>query len=472
MQLIDLQPFVEFMKRGGLVEERHQPFYVKWVHRFLTAELPSMATSPKDRMQAFSDQLTRDVAIQDWQIQQAMRAVELYVSVFVKEKPGTGVPAESAERGGITRDRAGSVEHVGPRGGVSGAGTPATPASAMLRRGEQGGPTGGIAGEPGHACIEEAEATCVQVRELIRLRHYSYRTEQTYLDWIRRYMAYAMNHEMDWRQSGSVRTFLSYLATQRDVAAATQNQAFSALLFLMREVLKQTDCDLKSVRAKEGTRLPVVLSVDEVKKVLKAVPEDDRLLLELAYGSGLRVSELIRLRVKDLDFDNRLVIVRAAKGNKDRGTLLPRKLVEGLRAQIDVVKRVHDEDLAAGHGAVYLPFGLDRKYPAAPKALGWQYLFPADDLAVDPRSGMVRRHHISDQVPQRIMRDAVRNVGISKPATVHTLRHSFATHLLLKGVNIREVQKYLGHESVETTMIYTHVIRGMDSTAESPLDEL
>ena len=196
------------------------------------------------------------------------------------------------------------------------------------------------------------------------------------------------------------------------------------------------------------------------------------MLLQLAYGAGLRVSELVRLRIKDLDFDNYMIIVRAAKGNKDRGTLMSKKLADPLKAQITEVKRVHELDLAAGHGAVYLPFALDRKYPAAPKEFGWQYLFPANELAVDPRSGVVRRHHISDQVPQRIMRDAVRKAGIDKPASIHCLRHSFATHMLLKGVNIREVQKYLGHESVETTMIYTHVIRGMDSTAESPLDEL
>jgi integron integrase len=256
------------------------------------------------------------------------------------------------------------------------------------------------------------------------------------------------------------------------VAASTQNQAFSALLFLLREVLKQDNPDMQSVRARQGSRLPLVLSVEEVRQVIKATLPGDRLLLQLAYGAGLRVSELIRLRIKDLDFANHLIIVRAAKGNKDRGTLLPRKLDETLQAQIKEVRRIHDQDLAAGHGAVYLPFALDRKYPAAPKEFGWQYLFPANDLAVDPRRGVVRRHHVSDQVPQRIMREAIRRAGIDKPASIHCLRHSFATHLLLKGVNIREVQKYLGHESVETTMIYTHVIRGMDSTAESPLDEL
>jgi integron integrase len=421
MQTIDLQPFVTYMRERNVVDEQHAPFYVKWVRLFLTSELPPVATALKDRIQAFSDMLAGDANIKDWQLRQAVRAVELYAKVFLP----------SAEA-----------------------------------------PLAALATPPVEATVNLAETVYVEMRDLIRVRHYAYRTEQTYLDWVRRYMAYAIRQELDWQKSDTAKAFLSSLATQHNVAAPTQNQAFSALLFLLREVLKQPDPDLKSVRARQGTRLPVVLSRDEVQQVFKATPVEDRLLLQLAYGAGLRVSELIRLRVKDLDFDNHLVIVREGKGSKDRGTLLPRKLDDQLRAQIKVVKRVHEQDLAAGYGAVYLPFALDRKYPSAPKEFGWQYLFPADDLAVDPRGGMVRRHHISDQVPQRIMRDAVRKAGIDKPASIHCLRHSFATHMLLKGVNIREVQKYLGHVSVETTMIYTHVIRGMDSTAESPLDEL
>ncbi len=419
MQAIDLEPFVSYIKQRALVDDHHLPYYVKWAQRFLTADLPPIASSPQDRIRAFENLLSQDRTLQEWQIRQAIRAAELYVKVFTTSQPS--VPIKPAEQ-----DQA----------------------------------------------IAQAESTYIQMRDLIRIRHYSYKTEQTYLDWVRRYLAYALKQDLDWQQSDSVRAYLSSLATQHDVAASTQNQAFSALLFLLREVLKQDNPDLKSVRARQGTRLPVVLSKEEVSLVFKMTPPAERLLLQLAYGAGLRVSELIRLRIKDLDFDNLLVIVRAGKGNKDRGTLLSKKLVEPLKCQISEVKRLHDKDLAAGHGAVYLPFALDRKYPAAPKEFGWQYLFPANDLAVDPRSGVVRRHHISDQIPQRIMRDAVRKAGINKPASIHCLRHSFATHMLLKGVNIREVQKYLGHESVETTMIYTHVIRGMDSTAESPLDEL
>jgi len=419
METFDLEPFANYIKQRNLTDERQLPYYIKWVQRFLTADLPPIATSPNDRIQAFENLLSKDHAIQDWQIRQALRAVELYVKVFVTTSPSKPIKPDDQKQ-----------------------------------------------------AVSESERVYAEMRDLIRIRHYSYRTEQTYLDWVRRYLAYASKHDLDWQKSDSARAYISSLATQQNVAASTQNQAFSALLFLLREVLKQDNPDLKSVRAKQGSRLPVVLSRDEVRLVIKMTPPDDRLLLQLAYGAGLRVSELVRLRIKDLDFDNYMVIVRDGKGVKDRGTLLSKKLEEPLKAQIKEVKRVHELDLEAGHGAVYLPFALDRKYPAAPKEFGWQYLFPANELAVDPRSGVVRRHHISDQVPQRIMREAVRKAGIGKPASIHCLRHSFATHMLLKGVNIREVQKYLGHESVETTMIYTHVIRGMDSTAESPLDEL
>jgi len=320
--------------------------------------------------------------------------------------------------------------------------------------------------------LSEGEAAVNQMRELIRLRHYSLRTEQTYLDWVRRFLAYAKDNQLDWQSDGVIRSYLSYLATTRNVASSTQNQAFNALLFLQREVLKRNVSDITSVRAKRGSKLPCVLSVDEVRSVLKEAPETARLMLELTYGAGLRVSETIRMRVKDLDFNNNLVFVRAGKGDKDRSTLLPKRLIEPLKAQIALVKAIHERDVSAGYGGVYLPFALDRKYPNAETQLGWQYLFPAADLSTDPRSGKVRRHHVMDEVLQRAMRMAVQKAGIIKPATVHTLRHSFATNMLLRGTNIREVQQYLGHQNVETTMIYTHVIRGMASTAESPLDEL
>jgi integron integrase len=419
MEVIDLQAFEVFIKSRGLVPEKNLPYYLSWVRKFLQATLPSAAVTPNDRLKAYIDQLGRDTRVTEWQIQQASRAVDLYQRIFLKEEAKSGEPETDSERD-----------------------------------------------------VTEAEAAYCRMRELMRIRHYAYRSEQTYLDWTRKFIAYATAHDLDWRKEAAVRSYLSYLATALNVAASTQNQAFNALLFLQREVLGTVVGDIGGVRAKRGPKLPVVLTAQEVSSLLKEVEGDARLMLELTYGAGLRVSELVRMRVKDLDFDNRLVFVRAGKGDKDRSSLLPRRLVEPLKRQLQEVKVIHDRDLAAGHGSVYLPFALDRKYVNASREYGWQYLFPARDLAVDPRSGVVRRHHIGDVVVQRAMRMAVQRAGIIKPASVHTLRHSFATHLLLKGVNIREVQKYLGHESVETTMIYTHVIRGMDSTAESPLDEL
>ena len=415
MEPIDLQKFMDFLRSRGVVPERNIPFYVSWVRRYLQTEIPGVIENLTDKIRFFCEQLERQGGVLDWQADQARRAVELYELVFCKER---------------------------------------------------------LLPSPSPRPLSEGEAAVNQMRELIRLRHYSLRTEQTYLDWVRRFLAYAKDNQLDWQSDGVIRSYLSYLATTRNVASSTQNQAFNALLFLQREVLKRNVSDITSVRAKRGSKLPCVLSVDEVRSVLKEAPESARLMLELTYGAGLRVSETIRMRVKDLDFNNNLVFVRAGKGDKDRSTLLPKRLIEPLKAQIALVKAIHERDVAAGYGGVYLPFALDRKYPNAETQLGWQYLFPAADLSTDPRSGKVRRHHVMDEVLQRAMRMAVQKAGIIKPATVHTLRHSFATNMLLRGTNIREVQQYLGHQNVETTMIYTHVIRGMASTAESPLDEL
>lgn len=420
MKLIDLQSFEIFIRNRKLAPEHNIPYYASWVRRFLQTEPPASNLKEEDRIIRFSDQLECDSLVEDWQVRQAVRAVQLYLNVFLKQAQ--------------TQEQAKEQQSSTP-----------TDETEMLQK----------------------------MRTLIRLRHYSYRTEQTYLDWVKRYLHYAREHGVDFRSTDGVRSYLSYLAIARNVSASTQNQAFNALLFLHREVLGLTMDSVKAIRAKRGPKLPVVLTPDEVKRVFANTEAGTkRLILQLIYGAGLRVSELIRLRVKDLDFDNLLVFVRAAKGDKDRATLLPRKLVEPLKEHLKKVKELHERDLATGHGAVFLPGALERKYPGAAKEFGWQYVFPAAQLSVDPRSGAVRRHHVVDKVVQNAMRAAVRRADIQKPASVHTLRHSFATHLLMKGVNIREVQEYLGHQSVETTMIYTHVIRDMTNTADSPLDDL
>ena len=311
------------------------------------------------------------------------------------------------------------------------------------------------------------------VRARIRFKHYSLRTEQAYVDWIRRFVRFHGNRHPSDLGHEAVVAFLTHLATDLAVAAATQNQAQSALLFLYRDVL---GCDLPLLdgiaRAKASMRLPVVLTRDEVASLLASLRGAHRLLGELLYGSGLRIMEGVRLRVKDLDLERREILVRDGKGAKDRVTVLPGRLVRPLRGHLHDTAHLHRIDLRGGCGAVWLPAALERKYPRASRDWCWQYVFPADRRSVDPRTGVVRRHHMSDQSFQRAMREALRAADIAKPATPHTLRHSFATHLLEAGSDIRTVQELLGHADVSTTMIYTHVLNRGGRCVVSPLDRL
>lgn len=310
-----------------------------------------------------------------------------------------------------------------------------------------------------------------QVREAIRLRHYSIRTEQAYTDWIKRFILFHGKRHPREMGAAEVERFLTHLAVEGRVAASTQNQALSALLFLYREVLK---VDLpwlgEMTRAKRPGRLPVVLTVEEVRRVLARIDGQQGLMADLLYGAGLRLLECVRLRVKDLDFEMRQITVRDGKGEKDRVTMLPQSVLEPLRAHLEKVKVLHAHDLEEGFGEVYLPYALDRKFPDASREWGWQYVFPAAGRSVDPRSGKERRHHVDEQTLQRAMKKAVRAAGLTKPASCHTLRHSFATHLLQSGYDIRTVQELLGHQDVATTMIYTHVLNRGGRGVISPLD--
>ncbi|MGK2913801.1 MAG: integron integrase [Porticoccaceae bacterium] len=310
-----------------------------------------------------------------------------------------------------------------------------------------------------------------EVRARIRRLNYSIRTEDTYVDWVRRFVLFhAKRHPRDMR-AAEIEAFLTHLAVAGKVSASTQNQAKSALLFLYREVLGVDLPWLTDIAsARQGKRLPVVLTVAEVQAVLTRVSGTSGLMLRLLYGSGLRLMECVRLRVKDVDFGQMQILVRDGKGDKDRVTMLPRSLVEPLREHLVKVRVLHRQDIADGFGQVYLPYALDRKYPNAGQEWAWQYLFPSTKRAVDPRSGVVRRHHADEKVLQRAMKSAVREVGIAKPATPHTLRHSFATHLLERGQDIRTIQELLGHAHVETTMIYTHVLNKGGHGVVSPLD--
>jgi integron integrase len=417
-----LPEFQKFLLERKLVPEKNIPYFAYWVSRYLAfAEKKKIDPSSYQETPAleFIERLRTSTRLQEWQPRQADDALQLYYFHFLA---GSGAGASS----------------------------------------------GAVAGD--------VEGAMQELRRLIRLKHYSYSTERTYLQWAERFFAYALG-DREKNLSGitadDFRNFLSHLALKQKVAASTQNQAFNAILFVFRHVLHVDPENLgETVRAKRGARLPVVFSVDEVKKLFDQMSGLNRLMAELLYGSGMRLMEVARLRVQDIDFDGHTIFVRRGKGDKDRSTVLPKAVGQRLREHLKAVKVLHEKDLAAGYGEVHLPDALSRKYPNAGKEWAWQYVFPSSKLSVDPRSGKIARHHISDTSIQNAMKSALLKARIVKHASVHTLRHSFATHLLQAGVNIREVQSLLGHKNVETTMIYTHVLRNMSSAPKSPLDAL
>lgn len=310
-----------------------------------------------------------------------------------------------------------------------------------------------------------------QVRDRIRVKHYSIRTETQYVQWTKRFILFhGKRHPRNMGQK-EIEAFLTHLAVEGGVSASTQNQALSALLFLYREVLEMEVPWLdKVVRAKRPQRMPVVLTRQEVRAVLDRMSGVYGLMGALLYGTGMRLMECVRLRVKDIDFERGEILIRDGKGAKDRVTMLPAAVTEELKAHLKARRALFDEDRRAGMASVYLPDALARKYPNAPTEWGWQYVFPSGSYSVDPRSGEERRHHLDEKLLQRAMKKAVQAAGIAKPATPHTLRHSFATHLLQAGYDIRTVQELLGHKDVSTTMIYTHVLNKGGRGVVSPLD--
>ncbi len=421
-----LPEFQSFLVSRKLVPEKNAPYYAHWVSKFMAFSNTREGLNRDLLVKEFLNSLNGQKEILDWQIQQAEQALRLYVGHF------------------LTGDIASS-----------------------------------FSGFPQKEQIYfNLYQMIIKTREALRIKHYSYRTERSYIDWVKRFYDYALSvKKKDIRvkgiDSGDVRDFLSYLAVKRCVSSSTQNQAFNALLFLFRDVLNIEFSDLgKTVRAKRGVKLPVVLSIEEVQKLFGQVEGKNLLVLQLLYGSGLRLMELARLRVKDIDFDANLIFVRSGKGDNDRTTILPERAKDGLRLYMDEVKLTHEKDLKDGYGEVYLPEALEHKYPNAAKEWRWQYIFPASNLSVDPRSGKVRRHHINPSTIQKLVKNALIKAGIVKHGSVHTLRHSFATHLLMNGINIREIQELLGHKNIETTMIYTHVVRDMSNAPRSPLDNL
>jgi integron integrase len=310
-----------------------------------------------------------------------------------------------------------------------------------------------------------------QCREVLRLKHYSIRTEQAYISWIKRYIFFHNKRHPAEMGEDEIRAFLADLAVNRNVAASTQTVALSALLFLYRDVLKKELPFIDNIeRAKKPERIPEVFTQTEVKEILSRLQGTYLLIAGLLYGAGLRLMEAVRLRVKDIDFEMNQITVRDGKGEKDRVTMLPQATKTQLKDHLVRVQKLHQDDLRIGFGEVYLPYALERKYPNANKEWKWQYVFPAAKLSIDPRSNRKRRHHISEDSVQRTVKQTIQQAAIVKHGSCHTFRHSFATHLLEKGYDIRTVQELLGHKDVRTTMIYTHVLNRGGRGVKSPLD--
>ncbi len=309
----------------------------------------------------------------------------------------------------------------------------------------------------------------------MRLRHYSIHTERAYCDWIKRFVRYHGMKDREDLQGGEtkIEAFLTHLALELGVAPATQNQAMNALVFLYKKVLKQPlDEEINAIRAPKKINVPVVMSREEVAQVITLIEGVPQLVVKLLYGSGLRIMEAVRLRIQDIDYAFKQLTVRSGKGAKDRLTTFPASLIPSLEQHLAKVRLIHEQDLAQGYGEVYLPYALARKYPGAGREWGWQYVFPSRRRATDPRSDTVRRHHIDPSVINKAIKVSARKRGLTKRISAHTFRHSFATHLLERGADIRTIQALLGHKDVSTTMIYTHVLQQGGQGVPSPLDDL
>ena len=422
-----IEDFETFLSKLGTVPKDKIKFYIHWVRRFLKSCNYQLENINAERVSQYLDSLDADEKIADWQVKQAADAVILYVEKYLKKslQQVTSPAKDSREKS------------IDPKGSL------------------------------------QWKQTLEEAKNAIRLRHFSLSTEKTYLGWIARFKTFLKDRDPQRLEANDMKNYLTHLALHGRVSASTQNQAFNALLFLYRHILHKEVDDLTSVvRAKRKINLPTVLSRDEAKSLLSYLNGVYLLMGQLMYGCGLRLMECLRLRIKDIDFENNLLMVRSGKGEKDRALMIPEKIREELMKHVASVKEIHDQDMKMGYGEVSLPDALEKKYPNAPKEWGWQWLFPAEKLSVDPRTGKVMRWHIHPSAIQRAVKEAVLKANLPKMASCHTLRHSFATHLLEAGHNIRTIQELLGHKHVNTTMIYTHVIRKKPSDIRSPLDGL
>ncbi len=507
--------YVAVLREAG-AQEKTIPYCIGWVRRFF-ARFPGRRRGELGRaeIELFLSEVAAAPASSNWLVQQARDALELYYEKFrgialgprafvsdnhthspVKQVPLAGsapradatslsvdiqnmavqymkplVSVKVREKTGITEedvrqplDVGYSLSAVGCSKGADAAerGKDETLNAQRSKLNVQAGD-----GKCNWEVLEE------RLRDALRTEHYAYATEQTYVGWIRRYVAFHGGHKPSTLEAEHVRAFLRHLAVDGQVASSTQNQALNAVVFLYRNLIKKDIGDFSDFpRARRGLRLPVVASREEVKAVLDRLTGRERLIGRLLYGTGMRVNEALGLRVQEVQFDQHRIVVRGGKGDKDRYVPLPKSLEDDLQAWLKGRAALFDADKAVNMHEVELPYVLARKYPNAPFAWGWQYLFPADDYSTDPRSGHVRRHHVLDKNIQRAVQQAVRQAGLTVRFTPHCFRHSFATHLLEAGQDIRTVQALLGHANVETTMIYTHVLNKGPLGVVSPVDTL
>jgi integron integrase len=410
------------------IPELKSKYYVSWVKRFgrFLNGLPFEQASP-EMVDAFGVDLASDPLIQEWQIEQAREAVRVFYSDHLKvNMHNAGFRGNGALRDSIVEGV--RIERLH---------------GALLRK----------------------------VVSEIRVRHYSIRTEESYTDWIKRFISFHNLRDPRELDFGDIRRYLDFLATERNVSSATQNLALNSLVFLYKQVLKKEPGEFGDfTRAKASTRVPTVLSRDEIDRLLKNMDGVYRTMAGLLWGAGLRVMECVRLRIQDIDFDLRRIVVRDGKGAKDRITMLPARSVAALKEQIEAAKKIFKDDTAHKVAGVYLWPAIERKFPSASREWIWQYVFPSERLSVDPRTRTVRRHHLDPNMLQRHLKQAALQAGIAKRVSCHTLRHSFATHLLQNGADIRTVQELLGHSDVSTTMIYTHVLNRPGVPVPSPAD--
>ena len=414
-ELIMLDAFKQFLSAKERLPEKNLHYYIKWVsdcyRYFDIAEIQPLSNEQNTR---FLNHLAKKH--EDWQVQQADRALKLY-GYFL---------SRSLNNSDDT--------------------TAAVPLDWQT--------------------IEK------ELSEALRLRHRSYSTEKTYILWLRQFRGFSKDKNPNSLEGKDIQNFLSHLAVEKKVSASTQNQALNALVFLYRHVLdRDIEGEISAVRARQKRRLPVVLTIKEIERIFSGMSGVNLLMVKLIYGCGLRLHECLQLRIKDIDFERNMVIIRSGKGEKDRRTVLPEAIREELITHLNQVKALYEKDREAKLNGVQLPGALERKYPNAGKEWAWFWFFPSKTLSIDPQTGIVRRHHVYHDALQRAFKNAVMKTGITKPASIHTLRHSFATHLLENGYDIRTIQELLGHSNLQTTMIYTHVATKNILGVRSPLDK-